>query len=89
MDGFIGRKIELEKLKSVLELRSASLIVINGRRRIGKSRLIEEFAKNQRDLFFDDAGSVVLNTNAVAIVAGLSDVNPYFREYSGLFARVE
>lgn len=42
---FIGRKQELESLNKLLKKRSASLIVIQGRRRIGKSRLIEEFAK--------------------------------------------
>lgn len=42
---FIGRKEELESLSHLLQKRSASLIIIKGRRRIGKSRLIEEFAK--------------------------------------------
>ena len=43
---FVGRKIELEKLKGFFQKKTASLIVIRGRRRIGKSRLVEEFAKN-------------------------------------------
>ncbi|MFA6037354.1 MAG: ATP-binding protein [Legionellales bacterium] len=45
MSTFIGRKQELETLGSLLKKKSASLIVIKGRRRIGKSRLIEEFAR--------------------------------------------
>ena len=44
-DLFVGREKELEKLNVFLKKKSASLIVIRGRRRIGKSRLIEEFAK--------------------------------------------
>lgn len=40
---FIGRKNELNPLKMLLEKKSSSLVVIKGRRRIGKSRLIEEF----------------------------------------------
>ena len=40
---FIGRKNELETLESLLFKRSASLAVIWGRRRIGKSRLIDHF----------------------------------------------
>lgn len=40
---FIGRKNELNQLKILLEKKSSSLVVIKGRRRIGKSRLIEEF----------------------------------------------
>ncbi len=43
---FIGREPELELLASFLEKPAASLLVIKGRRRIGKSRLIAEFAKD-------------------------------------------
>lgn len=42
---FIGRERELETLKRFIKNRAASFIVIRGRRRIGKSRLIEELAK--------------------------------------------
>jgi uncharacterized protein len=41
---FIGRKQELEKLQALHRKAVPSLIVIKGRRRIGKSRLIAEFA---------------------------------------------
>lgn len=51
-DIFVGRKEELEKLSILLKKKSASLAVVRGRRRIGKSRLIEEFAKNKRFLKF-------------------------------------
>ncbi len=47
MTVFIGRETELSNLKGLLKKNSASLVVIKGRRRIGKSRLIEEFGKNQ------------------------------------------
>lgn len=43
---FIGRNQELERLLQFKKKRSASLIVIRGRRRIGKSRLIEELSKD-------------------------------------------
>src|SRR6478735_8300484 len=49
---FIGRRKELTKLKQVAENRVASLIIIKGRRRIGKTRLAEEFGKNYRTLIF-------------------------------------
>jgi AAA+ ATPase superfamily predicted ATPase len=41
---FIGRKQELEKLKALQRKAIPSLVVVKGRRRIGKSRLIAEFA---------------------------------------------
>lgn len=43
---FIGRQRELKQLKTLLDRNIASLVVVKGRRRIGKSRLIEEFAKD-------------------------------------------
>ena len=43
---FVGRNRELALLKRFINKRIASLLVIRGRRRIGKSRLIEEFAKS-------------------------------------------
>ena len=42
---FIGREQELTQLKDQKGGRSASFIVVRGRRRIGKSRIIEEFSK--------------------------------------------
>jgi len=44
MTRFIGREKELESLKGLFRKKSASLVVIRGRRRIGKSRLAEEYA---------------------------------------------
>lgn len=41
---FIGRKRELQLLNELFKKKSASLVVIRGRRRIGKSRLAQEFA---------------------------------------------
>ncbi|NGX51849.1 MAG: hypothetical protein KR126chlam5_00136 [Candidatus Anoxychlamydiales bacterium] len=49
---FIGRKKELDDLNSYLNKKTASLIVVKGRRRIGKSRLLDEFSKNKRSYKF-------------------------------------
>lgn len=43
---FIGRKKELDILQSLRSTKLGKLVVITGRRRIGKSRLIKEFAQN-------------------------------------------
>ena len=45
MTKFIGRKEELKKLIEMTQKKSASFIMVRGRRRIGKSRLIKEFSK--------------------------------------------
>jgi uncharacterized protein len=47
MTSFIGRKRELQLLEELFE-RIASLAVVKGRWRIGKTRLIEEFAKKHK-----------------------------------------
>ena len=49
---FIGRESEISRLNSLLSKNSASLIVVRGRRRIGKSRLLAEFGKKMNSLFF-------------------------------------
>lgn len=43
---FIGRQSELERLKALYKRKAPALCVVKGRRRIGKSRLIREFAKS-------------------------------------------
>ena len=50
MTPFVGRKRELQQLKELLNYKTAALVVVKGRRRIGKSRLIEEFAKHYQSL---------------------------------------
>src|ERR1700678_1279426 len=44
MTTFVGREDELAKLKELARLDVPSLVVIKGRRRVGKSRLATEFA---------------------------------------------
>lgn len=52
---FIGRDKELTLLKDEYESKKCSLVVMLGRRRIGKSTLIKEFAKNY-PVFIEIAG---------------------------------
>ncbi len=51
MTQFYGRERELKLLKEQAEHPIASLVVIRGRRRIGKSRLAEEFSKEFSNVF--------------------------------------
>lgn len=50
---FVGRVKELKDLNLLWARKLAALVVIKGRRRIGKSRLIEEFAKGKKFLRFE------------------------------------
>lgn len=53
---FVGRAEELEWLEGLWNKSSSSLVVCSGRRRIGKSTLIEEFAARSRCAFVEIAG---------------------------------
>lgn len=52
---FIGRQTELQQLFDLIDKKTASFVVVKGRRRIGKSRLIKEFSKHF-DLFYSFTG---------------------------------
>ena len=55
---FVGRKAELERLQALYKKKTPNLIVVKGRRRIGKSRLIKEFANtiSSNQTFWSFAG---------------------------------
>lgn len=44
---YVGRQKFLDRLKTLEKKGKASLVVIKGRRRVGKSRLVEEFSRNK------------------------------------------
>jgi AAA+ ATPase superfamily predicted ATPase len=52
MTAFIGRAVELAELRRLLNSRQANLVIVEGRRRIGKSRLVEGFGRGARFLQF-------------------------------------
>ncbi len=57
LQAFIGRKKELEHLKMLHNKKAPSLVVVKGRRRVGKSRLISEFAsQNSKNKLWSFAG---------------------------------
>jgi AAA+ ATPase superfamily predicted ATPase len=55
---FLGRETELNTLETLNKKGGAHLIVIKGRRRIGKSRLAFEFAKNKKFYHFSGLAPV-------------------------------
>jgi len=52
----------MARLKGLFDKRSASLIVVRGRRRIGKSRLLAEFGKEMNSYFFSGNPPVLKTT---------------------------
>ncbi len=49
---FIGREKELNKLESLYQKSSFEFLIMYGRRRIGKTELLKEFAKDKNVLFY-------------------------------------
>lgn len=58
MKPFVGREHELQRLEDLSRSGRACLAVIKGRRRIGKSRLVEEFGKGKKFLSFSGLAPV-------------------------------
>jgi AAA+ ATPase superfamily predicted ATPase len=94
-NAFFGRKQELRKLGLLLKKNSASLVVIKGRRRIGKSRLIEEFGQGLKMISI--AGLAPTNTttlqdelNAFGWQLGEALGHPPFKDndWNTLFSRL-
>ncbi|MFD3158709.1 ATP-binding protein (plasmid) [Haloimpatiens sp. FM7330] len=49
---FIGRKYEMNILNSLYKENKFQFIVMYGRRRVGKTRLLSEFCKDKETIFF-------------------------------------
>lgn len=61
MDKFIGRKTELMALERLYETEGFQMVVLSGRRRIGKSTLIKEFIKNKRAIYYTASKTGIRN----------------------------
>ena len=60
---FINRKQEINFLNEIYEKEKAELILLYGRRRIGKTRLLQEFIKDKNSLYFiADVSADILTT---------------------------
>ena len=49
---FFGREEEMSLLNTEFD-KDCSLVIIKGRRRVGKSRLIEEFLRGKEHLYYE------------------------------------
>ena len=52
MSSFINREAELETLNNEYSSKSSSLMIIYGRRRVGKTTLISEFINGKKAMYF-------------------------------------
>ena len=88
---FLDRHAELARLRKVLNARSPSLAVLYGRRRLGKSRLIQEALDGHQAVYFvGDEGDSALQREAAAreiaaVIEGFADVR--YPDWTSLFER--
>lgn len=88
---FIGRKAELRELEKIYHTSGFQMMVIYGRRRIGKSTLIKEFIKDKRAVYYT-ATKAGINKNIElwgrqALEAFAPEMNTLsFQNIDGLFS---
>ncbi len=65
MDGFVDRVLEMKTLQREYEKKGASLVIVYGRRRVGKTTLLTEFMRDKPAIYFlATQEAEVLNRNA-------------------------
>lgn len=89
---FLDRKDELRRFMNFLELQEGALACLYGRRRVGKSRLLEEVLKGRSDVisFVADRGDAALQRARLAsdistLLSGFADVS--YDNWGTLFER--
>jgi AAA+ ATPase superfamily predicted ATPase len=87
---FVGRQFELENLNKYYKKDSFQCIVMYGRRRIGKTRLLNEFIKDKKSVYlageqFNEAYTLEKFTEAIKACFGLPDSFPVFKSYKDCF----
>lgn len=91
---FIGRDQELKKLKRMYQSNKLEVAIIYGRRRVGKTTLINEFCKDKRTIFFAaQENSVEQNletlSNAISeVISAESAANITYRSFSDAFIKI-
>jgi AAA+ ATPase superfamily predicted ATPase len=87
---FVGRDRELAALRGELDRRTASLVVMYGRRRVGKSTLLQKAVEGRRHVYFQatrvaDADSQRLFKAAVAQALGPDPLLDAVAGWEGIF----
>jgi AAA+ ATPase superfamily predicted ATPase len=91
---FYGRTPELKKMNGLYDSNDHHLIIIYGRRRVGKTTLISEFCKNKRALFFSALESTAeknlkaLSKAVNTLLYPQSSVSAEYESFDDAFTRI-
>lgn len=89
---FIAREKELNALTEKYESANFEFAIIYGRRRVGKTRLIEEFAKDKNCIFFSAMKDSNRNSSLIQLskcISGSDDDNfPIFSSFQSAFHEI-
>ena len=66
---FVGRIKELDKLEELYATKQFQMAVIYGRRRVGKTTLINEFCKGKKNIYFCPIAFFILNSSLLPKLA--------------------
>src|SRR5208282_5499870 len=80
MDFFFGREGEKEQLKELLDSDKAEFLAVYGRRRVGKTYLINEYFKD-KGIYFEITGSKKAPKS--------EQIGNFYREFIALFPEGE
>lgn len=90
---FIGRKKELEVLEKLYHTEQFQFVVIYGRRRVGKTTLINEFIKGKKSIFYPALDSnekqnlELFSSSIISVSSGIeNDVS--FRDFHSALSQV-
>lgn len=88
---FVGRQDELEAMGKLYEKSTFQMLVLYGRRRVGKTTLLEHFSKGKSPLFFtakEQSSALNLRDLSRAIFehSGFNDAAPTFETWEAAFA---
>ncbi len=91
---FIGRKSELDTLKSIWERNSFECVLLYGKKYVGKTSLISEFVKGKKTVFFSalsSTGRANLNAFTKALYScfapAMHDI-PQMHDWDALFSEI-
>lgn len=83
---FIGRNSELQQLNTLYKQDKFQCVIIWGRRRVGKTTLINEFCKDKTAIYFTGIESTAKDnlenfSKSIAAINGSSDNAPVFKDF--------